>query len=174
MNSKRCPKCNLHNPATAQRCDCGYDFEAGEVKSTYMSEKQQGQTKKKISLFGKLEAKSDAEKTAKDCAYGFYAIAAIQTALSFFLSFSVLLDAALYTICGFFILKKHSRFAAVFSLLLAVGGLFVTFANITGANLGGGNNIFLALIVAWVAIRAVEATFKLHGKYKENEPANSP
>ncbi len=26
--SKNCPKCGLINPATAQRCDCGWDFEA--------------------------------------------------------------------------------------------------------------------------------------------------
>jgi hypothetical protein len=32
---------------------------------------------------------------------------------------------------------------------------------------GGGNNIILALIVAWAAVRAVEATFKLHGRIKD-------
>jgi hypothetical protein len=29
-----------------------------------------------------------------------------------------------------------------------------------------GKNIFLAVIMLWVGIRAVEATFKLHGKFR--------
>jgi uncharacterized RDD family membrane protein YckC len=32
----RCPKCKLENPSTAQRCDCGYDFAAGEMRKPYL------------------------------------------------------------------------------------------------------------------------------------------
>ena len=28
-----CPICNLINPESAQRCDCGYDFEAKSAKN---------------------------------------------------------------------------------------------------------------------------------------------
>jgi hypothetical protein len=28
-----CPACNLTNPESAQRCDCGYDFESKSDKS---------------------------------------------------------------------------------------------------------------------------------------------
>ncbi|MDA2930376.1 hypothetical protein MYX84_10595 [Acidobacteria bacterium AH-259-O06] len=31
----KCPRCGLINPDTAQRCDCGYDFEKGTVESSY-------------------------------------------------------------------------------------------------------------------------------------------
>jgi hypothetical protein len=55
--------------------------------------------------------------------------------------------------------------AALVLLVSAVIGAGVTFANKAGADLGGGNNIFLALIVLWAALRAVEATFKLHGRF---------
>ena len=27
-----CPTCGLFNPATAQRCDCGFDFVSGTMK----------------------------------------------------------------------------------------------------------------------------------------------
>ena len=48
--------------------------------------------------------------------------------------------------------------------------MIVTVANKLGENLGGGTNIFLAVIVLWAAIRAVEATFKLRGKFSAQSP----
>ena len=33
---KSCPKCNLTNPATAQRCDCGYDFLSHNVEGSFL------------------------------------------------------------------------------------------------------------------------------------------
>jgi hypothetical protein len=35
---KHCPKCRLVNSASAQRCDCGYDFVSGTVESSYADE----------------------------------------------------------------------------------------------------------------------------------------
>jgi hypothetical protein len=34
---KKCPKCGLTNPATAQRCDCGWDFQSQSQQASYIS-----------------------------------------------------------------------------------------------------------------------------------------
>ena len=40
-----CPKCKLSNPPIAQRCDCGYDFETGEMKESYLTERDKERLK---------------------------------------------------------------------------------------------------------------------------------
>jgi hypothetical protein len=41
MPSQKCPSCSLHNPESALRCDCGYDFQSGQIKESYLSKQQQ-------------------------------------------------------------------------------------------------------------------------------------
>ena len=33
----KCPNCGLINPATTERCDCGYDFPSGQMKESYLT-----------------------------------------------------------------------------------------------------------------------------------------
>jgi hypothetical protein len=72
-----------------------------------------------------------------------------------------------------FLRRFNSRTAAIVLFILASVAMAVTVANKAGANLGGGTNIILALIVLWAAIRAVEATFKLHGKFAASSQSSS-
>ncbi len=41
MSVMTCPKCKLENPETAQRCDCGYDFLAKEMRQSYLEIEKQ-------------------------------------------------------------------------------------------------------------------------------------
>jgi hypothetical protein len=59
----------------------------------------------------------------------------------------------------------------VIASILSGIGLVVTVLNKMGQNVGGGNNIFLAVIVVIAGARAVEATFKLNGRYKNSSNA---
>jgi hypothetical protein len=34
----KCPRCGLFNPESAQRCDCGFDFESRTVKESYLTQ----------------------------------------------------------------------------------------------------------------------------------------
>jgi hypothetical protein len=36
MPSKKCPHCGLYNHETALRCDCGYDFQSGQIQQSYL------------------------------------------------------------------------------------------------------------------------------------------
>jgi hypothetical protein len=37
----KCPHCRLESHATALRCDCGYDFQSGQVEKSYLTIDQQ-------------------------------------------------------------------------------------------------------------------------------------
>lgn len=34
-----CPNCKLVNPPTANRCDCGYDFQTHTIERSYLTER---------------------------------------------------------------------------------------------------------------------------------------
>jgi hypothetical protein len=129
---------------------------------------------KKRGLFSSIESREDALKVAKDASTAFFLIAGLQALLSFVIGFSILLDAAFYLLGGFFVRRFHSRAAAIVLLLLAGISAAVTVGNRMGADLGGGKNVVLALIVLWAAIRAVEATFKLRGRFAGVDEADQP
>ena len=122
---------------------------------------------KKKGMFAKLESREDALKTIKDCAMGFFVVAAIQAGLGYFIAPSLIIDAVLYAVLAGIMLKWKSRIAAVFLLVIACFAVYMTVLNRLGMAAEGGNNIFLAAIILWAAIRSVEATFKVNGKYAE-------
>jgi uncharacterized membrane protein len=123
------------------------------------------QNPKKNTLFSKIENATDAAKTIKDAAIGFLCVAGLQAILGVFLTPALIGDAIILAILAAILMKWRSRTAAV--LLLAVTGLEagVTLLNRFGVMTQGGKNVFLAVIMVIAAVRAVEATFKWHGKY---------
>lgn len=124
-------------------------------------------TPKKKRLFSKIESREEALKLVKDTSNAFFFIAVLQAALAYWVGLSILFDAVIYAVAGFFLRRFNSRAASVVLLILALIGGGVTVANRAGANLGGGNNIILSIIVLWAAVRAVEATFKLRSKFAQ-------
>ena len=129
---------------------------------------------KKKGFFSKIESRDDALKVVRDTSNAFFFIAILQAALAYLIGLSILFDAVIYAVGGFFLRRFSSRAAAVVLLLLALVGAGVTVANRTGANLGGGNNIVLAVIVLWAGVRAVEATFKLGGRFAQPGANDQP
>ena len=118
-----------------------------------------------IFSFSKIEDRDGAIKVVTASASVFIVVAAIQAVVAFFVGYALLVDAVIYAVLGAILLRFKSRVAAVILLLLAIVTAGVTVANATGAKLGGGHNIFLSLMVLWAGVRAVEATFKLRGRF---------
>ncbi|MBU3947437.1 MAG: hypothetical protein KJ882_03935 [Proteobacteria bacterium] len=120
---------------------------------------------KKNGMFAKIETREDALKTIKDCSFGFFFVAVLQGVLGYFIAPSIIFDAILYAVFAGILLKWKSRIAAVVLLFLSCAAIIMTVLNRFGVTAEGGNNIFLAVIIFWAAIRSVEATFKLYGKF---------
>ena len=118
---------------------------------------------KNITLVGKIETAEQAEKIIKDVGNAFYVVAGLQLLIAFFLSAYAILDAVFFAILGFLLKKtKHVAVAALLAVLSLVS-VAVTLNNQIN-DVEGGRNIYLAILLAWVSVRAVQATLKLRKK----------
>jgi hypothetical protein len=121
--------------------------------------------KKKNSWFDKIETVEDCLSVIKDVSYGFFFVAFLQGVIGFALGANLWFDFAVYIILASILLKFKSRVAAVLLLLVTGLALVVTFLNRISPDpslASGGTNIFLAIIIVWASVRAVQATFKLN------------
>jgi uncharacterized membrane protein len=121
---------------------------------------------KKKGLFASIDNGAEAAKLVREASYGFLALAALQALVGMFLLPALLTDAVVLAILAGALMKWRSRIAAVLLLLVSGVEAGVTVLNRLGVMHQGGRNIFLAAIMLIVAVRAVEATFKLHGRYR--------
>ncbi len=189
-----CPKCGYERRPTDMAPDyecpkCGIvyaKFNAARAPAPVLQPVQAShatsaatETKNKpnflASMFAKIVTRDDALKFTKEGGGLLIGVAILQAIVGSFLARQahlsvrdVLVGSSLLAACGVFVLYKHSRVAAVVALLLSALAVLATAMNLAGKNVGGGSNIFLAVIVAIASARAVEATFKLNGVFKES------
>lgn len=111
--------------------------------------------------FDKIETKDEALKIIKNTSNGFYFLAVLNIILGYFIvGISAIIDGVILAIMAFLLRKFNSKIAAIILLLLSIVGLIVTVTNkISGST--GGQNLVLAVIMIWLSIRAIQATFGL-------------
>jgi hypothetical protein len=51
-----CPRCKLVNPATAVRCDCGYDLQTGTMQDSYLTERDKHLPRQNLGIAGAVLA----------------------------------------------------------------------------------------------------------------------
>jgi len=133
--------------------------------------------------FWKIKNGEDALRLIKSSSTTFLVLSAVQAAVSIFLivtgadqaayrplSVDNLLDlfltAILFAFFSCVLWCWNSRFAAVTLLILSILVLITRLVSQPGSA-QGGPKIFFAVIAVWAGLRAVEATFKLRGRFAE-------
>ena len=146
-------------------------MEMTDLKVRDMSDEDMTDKKKK-GMFAPIESREDALKAVKNYSSGFYVLAGMQGALGLFVAPSALIDAVLLAILATFLRFWNSRVAAFLLMTFSTIAVVVTASNSFGTPIfggGGGKNIVLALLAFWFAIKSIEATNKIHGKYAERQ-----
>lgn len=116
-------------------------------------------SKGKFHIFSRMGNREDALKFVREVSVAYFVIAALLSVFGAFLfsDLAYLFDIAVYIIGGVLLLKFSSRIAAVV--------LFITLVK-TLAGLGSDRSFIFAALILWIAMRAIEATFKLHGRFR--------
>lgn len=121
-------------------------------------------------LLGKISSRDDAIKTIKQASYVFIVMAIINFAFGILIDLSLIADAILYFILGILLMWLKSRIVSIILLLLSLISLLFFILNKTGVIEEGGSLIGIFVVILLIAaVKAVEGTFKLRGKYKTVE-----
>jgi len=131
----RCTNCGLENPASAVRCDCGYDFPTATIKDSYIPTKEQPPGPLAW-LWPKITDVKSARSAARQ-GFGaamFLAVWTVYTVLVGYVSYSSFVDAAIFALIGWR-LYRMSRAAAVVGLVVFGGErIFQWFEHGTAGN----------------------------------------
>ena len=101
---KKCPHCKLLNPDSAERCDCGYDFDTKALKKPYF--RQEMPKYVMVSLFALVVLA---------------ALRALVTADPYAVLASLLLAGSIYALYAQLLKKKHRARVALMILTFPIG-----------------------------------------------------
>lgn len=118
----------------------------------------------------RAESVDAARRMIRESVMGFYTIAGIQVVISLLLGMSMLIDGTLFAGLAFWLQRTHSKIAATLLCGLAATSVVTTAMNQFGGGTGG-RNIVLSVIVLWVSVRAVVATYRLPRLLAQSPPA---
>lgn len=118
-------------------------------------------------LLGRILNREDAIKTIKQASYVIIVMAFIYAVIGFLTEPALITDGFFYLILGVLLLWLKSRIVSVITLIFSLLALLLFILNKTGVVEEGGSLVGIFVIILLIAsAKAVEATFKLRGKYK--------
>ncbi|WP_052594573.1 hypothetical protein [Aureispira sp. CCB-QB1] len=112
--------------------------------------------------FAKIETKEDALGVIKETANGFFVVACLQIIIGIILMPAIILDGVVLIVLGLLLRQLKSRVVAVILFLFSVIAFIMTIMNKFGISSEGGGNIFLAGLMVYISIRAIQATFRYY------------
>jgi hypothetical protein len=115
----------------------------------------------------KIETRDAALTIIKDAAYCFFGLAGLILVLGVPGDYRMLSDVIVLAVCALCLRRFNSRTAA----LILLAGISLPFLWTLGTHPFDVIGILLAAFFMWLAVRAVEASFKLHGRF--STPAQS-
>lgn len=127
-------------------------------------EKPATQTRYKTWL-SPIESREEASNIVRECTVVLLFLAALQALFAFKYGYSLLIGATAFALGGAALRLWPNKITAIVILAIALANAAVTLANNAGIDIGGGKNVAMALIVAWTGLKAVEAVFKLRGRF---------
>jgi len=141
------------------------------AEKKHVTDKQTGkkvkEKKKKSVFFKTIETIDEANAAIKGVSYGFIFVAIFKGVMGVFLNPDLIIEAVVTLILALLLMFLKSRIVAVLLLIFSLGDFVENLLIKVGIIEADGINIFLASIVVCISIKAVEATFKLHGKFKK-------
>jgi hypothetical protein len=113
-------------------------------------------------LFLATPTAAHARRAIRDSAFALYIVAAVQALAALILDPGGVWDAFIFAGLTLWLHWTGSRIAAIALLLVAASGAVLTIMNVAGGSgTEGGRNVVLALLVAFAALRATVAAFRL-------------
>lgn len=126
-------------------------------------------------LLGRILNREDAIKTIKQASYVIIVMAIIYAVAGILTDPRLITDAFFYFILGILLFWLKSRVVSVITLIFSLLALLLFILNKTGVVEEGGSLIGIFVIILLIAsAKAVEGTFKLRGRYKDEDNKQIP
>lgn len=120
-------------------------------------------------IFKAINSLQEANAIVQHASTAFFVIAALQGTIGLIINRSLLVDAILLAVLALLLRKFRSRVAACILLIMTCVMVVTTVLTLLQIAQLGGGNIFLAVGAFLIACKSVEATFKIHGRFKNPE-----
>ena len=119
-------------------------------------------------VVGRIRHRGDALKVVEHAALVFLAVAALMFGMFVYSGARTLIDVGLFSVLGLLLWRFRSPAAAFGLLLVSVMRLLVTVAQSLDTGHVVALDVAICIVVLFAAIRAVEATLKLIGRFAEH------
>ena len=124
-------------------------------------------------IFKPITTLQQATAVVKHASTAFFVLAALQGTIGLIINRGLLVDAGLLAVLALLLRKFRSRVAACVLLLMTSAIVVTTVLTLLRIAQLGGGNIFLAVAAFLIGCKSVEATFKIHGRFKNPEQTHA-